>query len=88
MSVVSVCCWEEIRSCGPSYLSADTSREKHHGRPEQQNPSGQGQTSSCASEAVAARISWGKCCSLNPNLSKTHKLSNLMIGESKTREKK
>lgn len=69
------------------HMSAEMSRENSRNRPEQQNPSGQRQTSSCASEAVAARIAWGKRCSLNQILSKMLELSNPMLGESKTRKK-
>lgn len=89
MSVVRGClsCWKGIRSHGPSYLSVDLSREKHCSRAEQQNPTGQGPTSSCASNVVAGRITRGRCCSPNQNLAKILVLSGCILGESKTRKK-
>lgn len=69
------------------HTSADSCRENHRGRAEQQNSTGQGPALSCASDIVARGITWEKCCSLNPNLGRTLVLSSHILWESSTRKK-
>lgn len=89
MSVLRGCLsfWKDIRSHGPSYLSADSSRGKHCARAEQQNSTGQGPTSSCAPNIVAGGITREKRCSLNHSLERTLVLSSHILWESETRKK-